>query len=124
MSVATSAVNSPGDGQTTPVLKYFEDMMLKGGTSGWVSVPEEFRFSEASGKKYGELAEQLVHEKLKKSTEDIPGLKIVHFHNVRMTGKIDDTSTGNAIREVDNAVFAQYQGRYYCKIIELSLIHI
>jgi hypothetical protein len=72
----------------------------------------------SSQPRLGELAEKLVLDKVEKCAQDIHGLRVITFHSTRVTGSVDASSNVEAIREVDNMVFAEYNGLKFTFMFE------
>ena len=103
-----TAVGSSG----LSVVDYFEEKFPKNSV---IVVPPAFEFSGDPSKKLGEEAEKMVFDSIEKCGRDIPGLKIICFHGVRVIGGIK-----NIIREVDQCCFLTYQGRHYVLVMEVK----
>ena len=112
--VTHTALQNPGDAQLQSVITYFEEQYdLKSCNS--ICIPGEVQLSPTP--LLGQLAEKAVLDKLKTCPEDIPGLRIITFHDTRVTDRINKTSK-DSIREVDNMVLAEYQGQYFAFMFE------
>ena len=112
MVVHRPALASPTDKNGLFVTEFFTEKLKN---SNIVLVPPSFEFSGDPRKKLGEEAEKKVVDSLEKCVQDIPGLEILCFHDVRVIGGLP-----SIIREVDQCCFLTYQGRHYVLGMEVK----
>ena len=108
MPVIRPAVAKPNDSPGLSVIDFFTDK-----ASDVVLVPPSFEPSGDPTRMLGDEAEKKVIDAIKKCGPDIPGIKIICFHGVRVIG-----CSPMIIREVDQIFFVTYQGRKYVFITE------
>ena len=112
MSVCQPAVGHPQAGSGISVTDYFKDKLSRDNV---VLVPEKSEFSGEPQKILGEQAEKTLCDLIEKCKHDIPGVKIICFHGIRVI-----SGSPSIIREVDNCCFITYQGRQYVLISEVK----
>ena len=110
MPVVRPAVAKPNDSPGLSVIDFFTDK-----ASDVVLVPPSFEPSGDPTRMLGDEAEKKVIDAIKKCGRDIPGIKIICFHGVRVIG-----CSPMIIREVDQIFFVTYQGRKYVFITEVK----
>ena len=110
--VHTPAVASPSDKSGHSATEFFTEKLK---TSNIVLIPPSFEFSDDPRRKLGEEAEKKVVDSIVKCVQDIPGLEILCFHDVRVIGGLP-----SIIREVDQCCFLTYQGRHYVLVMEVK----
>ena len=112
LSVFRPAVATPNDSSGLSVMEFFNEKLK---TSDVVLVPPNFELSGDPNKVLGEEAEKKVIDSMGKCGRNIPGIKIICFHGVRVIG-----GSPSIIREVDQCCFITYQGRRYILITEVK----
>ena len=112
VSVHRPAVATPDDSSGLSVVEFFSEKLK---SSDVVLVPSTYEPSGNPNKLLGEQAEKKVIESIERCGRDIPGIKIICFHGVRVIG-----SSPSIIREVDQCCFITYQGRRYILITEVK----
>ena len=93
MPINRPVIASAVDSSKISVVDYFDEKHTK---SSVVLIPPAFEFSGEPSRKLGEEAEKNVFDSIEKCGRDIPGLKIICFHGVRVIGGLP-----SIIREVD-----------------------
>ena len=93
-----------------PVLEFLAEKLK---TTDVVVFPQNYQLSGDSRKELGEEAERTVIDHVQKC--NIPGIKIVCFHHVRVIG-----GSPSILREVDFCCFVYYHGRFYILILEVK----
>ena len=115
-SVYRPSLASPLDSSGISVTKYFSERLIKSHfDKGLVLVPPNYDFNSEQGNLLGDEAEKKVIESIRKYSSDIPGIKTICFHGVRVIG-----GSPPIIREVDQCCFITYQGRYYIIATEVK----
>ena len=110
MPINRPAIASAVDSSKISVVDYFDEKHTK---SSVILIPPAFEFSGEPSRKLGEEAEKNVFDSIEKCGRDIPRLKIICFHGVRVIGGIT-----SIIREVDQCCFLTYQAPL-CKCLAL-----
>ena len=125
-SVVQPAQNTPNHAGTVPSKEaeasYISSQFLnmwKQEDSRIISVPRTFTLSPAA--KDGEKAEKVLFDILKKAGSNIPGLRMVVFSGLRCTGTGGtDSEEKLIIREIDSAVYLEYQGKRFASCLEVK----
>ena len=112
MPINRPAIASAVDSSKISVVDYFDEKHPK---SSVILIPPAFEFSGEPSRKLGEEAEKNVFDSIEKCGRDIPGLKIICFHGVRVIRGLP-----SIIREVDQCCFLTYQGRHYVLVMEVK----
>ena len=93
---------NPNGPYRLPVVDYFTEKLK---TTNVALAPEKYELSGNPSKALGEEAERTVIDYVKKC--NIPGIKIICFHGVRVIG-----GNPSILREVDLCCFVFYQDRF------------
>ena len=112
LSVHRPAVATPSGSSGLSVTEFFTEKLK---TLKVVLAPSTFELSGNPNKKLGEEAEKKVINSIEKCGRDIPGIKVICFHGVRVIG-----GSPSIIREVDQCCFLAFQGRRYVLITEVK----
>ena len=110
--VQRPAVSFPQAPSGISVRKFFEEQLS---SSPVAFIPKNYGCSGDPKKKLGEEAEEKVFKMVGRAGRDIPGIKIVCFHGIRVIA-----GCPVIIREVDFSLFISYQGRHYIVIKEVK----
>ena len=86
-------------------------------TTNCVSIPETFHWGTDPHRIHGERAEYKVFEAMKKTSLEIPGLKLLFFHDLRVKGQTLNSDKYH-LREMDVLAFMEFQTRNYVVLFE------
>ena len=112
LSILQPARAAPKEPPEVSVNAYFEE---QSSSHPVVFFPKKHEFSGDSSKVQGEQAEKQVYQMIEKAGQDIPGIKIICFHGVRLIG-----GSPSILREVDFCSLITYKGRHSIVIKEVK----
>ena len=111
-SVLKPAVTSPSELSSISVRQYCKEELEKYPV---ILVPHYFERSLNASRALGDQAEQEVFDAIKLCGREIPEIRIIGFHGVRLM-----PASQGIIREVDQCLFITYKDRHYVVVNEVK----